>query len=69
MSSVLQSNLQTLKTAIFETYGMTETVSHIAVKHLNKLTDRELKDIGLTRGEIDRMIWFKEDKQDRGTKE
>jgi|TARA_Y100000385_G_scaffold3004_1_gene3262 uncharacterized protein YjiS (DUF1127 family) len=40
-----------------------------AVKHLNKLTDRELKDIGLTRGEIDRMIWFKEDKKDRGTKE
>ena len=35
VSSVLQSNLQTLKTAIFETYGMTETVSHIAVKHLN----------------------------------
>ena len=35
VSSVLQSNLQTLKTAIFETYGMTETVSHIAVKQLN----------------------------------
>jgi uncharacterized protein YjiS (DUF1127 family) len=36
-----------------------------AVKHLNKLTDRELKDIGLNRGDIDRMIWFKEDKKDR----
>ena len=37
-----------------------------AVKHLNKMTDRELKDIGLNRCDIDRMIWFKEDKQERG---
>ena len=35
---------------------------------LTHLTDRELKDIGLTRGDIDRMIWFKEDRQERGGK-
>lgn len=28
-----------------------------AIKTLNKLTDAELKDIGLTRGDIDRMVW------------
>ena len=53
----------------FINYMITWQLHRDAVKHLNKLTDRELKDIGLTRGEIDRMIWFKEDKQDRGTKE
>jgi len=37
-----------------------------AIKTLNKLTDAELKDIGLTRGDIDRMVWLEEDKQERG---
>ena len=36
------------------------------VKILNTLTDRELKDIGLTRGEIDNMVWLETDKQQRG---
>lgn len=35
VSSALKSKLQVLKTSVFETYGMTETVSHIAVKQLN----------------------------------
>ncbi|AUC81267.1 AMP-binding protein [Lacinutrix sp. Bg11-31] len=38
VSSALNSKLKELKTTIFETYGMTETVSHIAVKQLNNTT-------------------------------
>ena len=37
-----------------------------AIKQLNRLTDKELKDIGLHRGDIDRLVWLKEDKDARG---
>ncbi len=37
-----------------------------AVKQLNLLSDRELKDIGISRGDIDRLIWLEEDKTMRG---
>lgn len=37
-----------------------------AIKTLNRLSDRELKDIGITRSDIDRMVWLKEDKDQRG---
>ena len=37
-----------------------------AVKILNTLTDRELKDIGLNRSDIDRLVWLQEDKDNRG---
>ena len=37
-----------------------------AIKHLNRMTDGQLKDIGLNRGDIDRMVWLKEDKTMRG---
>jgi len=37
-----------------------------AIKKLNTLTDRELKDIGLTRADIDRLVWLEEDKTQRG---
>ncbi len=37
-----------------------------AIKHLNKLTDKELRDIGITRGDIDRLVWLKEDKDNSG---
>lgn len=40
-----------------------------AIKHLNQLTDRELKDIGINRSDIDRMVWLDEDKQKRGDSE
>lgn len=36
MSDVLKHSVQALKTNVFETYGMTETISHIAVKSINK---------------------------------
>lgn len=39
------------------------------VKELNKLSDRELNDIGINRGDIDRLVWLEEDKQKRGTNE
>jgi uncharacterized protein YjiS (DUF1127 family) len=37
-----------------------------AIKLLNLLTDRELKDIGMNRGDIDRLVWLKEDKDMSG---
>ena len=36
------------------------------IKELNRLSDRELKDIGISRGDIDRLIWLNEDKTMRG---
>lgn len=38
------------------------------IKHLNRLTDRELKDIGISRGDIDRLVWLDEDMRVRGGK-
>lgn len=40
-----------------------------AIKILNTLTDRELKDIGMTRADIDRMVWMENDKLERGKEE
>ncbi|MBQ0769274.1 MAG: AMP-binding protein, partial [Bizionia sp.] len=37
VSNSLLDKIQTVKTTVYETYGMTETVSHIAVKKLNNL--------------------------------
>jgi uncharacterized protein YjiS (DUF1127 family) len=37
-----------------------------AIKILNKLSDRELKDIGISRSDIDRMVWLDIDKANRG---
>lgn len=39
------------------------------IKQLNRLTDKELKDIGITRCDIDRLIWQEEDKTMRGRNE
>jgi uncharacterized protein YjiS (DUF1127 family) len=39
------------------------------IKELNKLTDRELRDIGINRCDIDRLVWLEEDKQKRGKQE
>jgi uncharacterized protein YjiS (DUF1127 family) len=33
-----------------------------AIKQLNRLTDRELNDIGISRTDIDRLVWLEEDK-------
>jgi len=36
------------------------------IKQLNQLTDRELRDIGISRADIDRLVWLEEDKTLRG---
>lgn len=36
------------------------------IKELNMLTDRQLRDIGITRSDIDRLVWLEEDKTMRG---
>jgi len=38
------------------------------VKQLNTMTDRQLKDIGMNRSDINRMIWLDEDMIQRGKK-
>ncbi len=32
------------------------------IKQLNQLTDKELNDIGISRTDIDRLVWLEEDK-------
>lgn len=39
------------------------------IKQLNELTDHELKDIGINRGDIDRLVWLEIDKQRRALNE
>lgn len=39
------------------------------IKLLNTLTDKQLQDIGIHRGEIDNLIWLEEDKLLRGKTE
>ena len=39
------------------------------IKELNELSDRELRDVGINRADIDRLVWLEEDKNKRGTKE
>jgi len=36
------------------------------IKELNRLTDKELNDIGINRYDIDRLVWLGEDKSMRG---
>lgn len=38
------------------------------IKHLNRLSDRELQDIGIDRHDIDHLIWLKQDREIRGRK-
>ena len=40
-----------------------------AIKILNALTDKQLKDIGINRNDIDRLVWLQEDKNKRGKTE
>lgn len=37
------------------------------IKQLNRLSDEELKDIGLNRWDIDRLVWLEADKEQRGS--
>ncbi|MGC1473113.1 MAG: AMP-binding protein [Psychroserpens sp.] len=54
VSSTLQASLQDVNATIFETYGMTETVSHIAVRQLNHIDNKTshfeiLRDISIAK--------------------
>jgi len=50
----------------FLRYSVMWSEHRAAIKHLNRLSDRELRDVGLSRADIDRMVWLKEDKDSRG---
>ena len=50
----------------FCNYLKTWRLHREAIKQLNSLSDRQLKDIGISRGDIDRLIWLEEDKTMRG---
>ena len=39
------------------------------IKGLNELSDRELRDVGINRADIDRLVWLEEDKNKRGKSE
>ena len=43
VSDSIKALIQDKKPMVYETYGMTETVSHIAVKKINNFTDSETK--------------------------
>ena len=40
-----------------------------AIKQLNQMSDRELNDLGISRADIDRLVWLEEDKNKRGKSE
>jgi len=48
VSSALASELQNLQTEVFETYGMTETITHIAAKHIDESAFEALPNITLS---------------------
>ena len=39
------------------------------IKEINELSDRQLRDIGINRADIDRLVWLEEDKNKRGKSE
>ena len=53
----------------FMRYSIMWSEHREAIKQLNRCSDRELKDIGLTRADIDRMVWMEQDKKERGKEE
>ena len=50
----------------FFNYLKTRKEHRKTIKALNQLTDKQLKDIGFTRGDISHMIWLEEDKAKTG---
>lgn len=61
VSKALMERFQSINTTVFETYGMTETVSHIAVKQLNNQeinidTFKILPGIKITKDERDCLV-------------
>ena len=50
-------------------YLITRAEHRRVIKELNRLTDKELKDIGINRCDIDRLVWLDEDKEQRGNRD
>jgi len=50
----------------FVNYMVTWREHRKAIKQLNRLSNHELNDIGLSRADIDRLVWLQEDKDNRG---
>ena len=50
----------------FVNYIVTWREHRAAIKQLNQLSNHELNDIGISRADIDRLVWLKEDKDNRG---
>lgn len=48
VSNILQDKLQTISTQFFATYGMTETITHIAVKQLNNFSNITLSAVQMS---------------------
>jgi uncharacterized protein YjiS (DUF1127 family) len=47
-------------------YLMTWQMHRDTIKHLNRLSNRDLRDIGLTRGDINNLVWMKKDFEEQG---
>ncbi|OIP50843.1 MAG: O-succinylbenzoic acid--CoA ligase [Flavobacteriaceae bacterium CG_4_8_14_3_um_filter_34_10] len=43
VSAVLEKQLQEVPSKVFATYGMTETITHVAIRKLNNKTETEIK--------------------------
>ncbi|SDS47821.1 O-succinylbenzoic acid--CoA ligase [Formosa sp. Hel1_31_208] len=61
VSNDLRIKLQKVKASVFETYGMTETVSHIAVRQLNHASENQthfkiLRDIFISKDDRDCLV-------------
>lgn len=61
VSKSLRAALQNVNPTVFETYGMTETVSHIAVRQLNKTSEEQshfkiLRDISISKDDRDCLV-------------
>ena len=51
----------------FLKYIQTWRAHRRVIKELNMLSDLELKDIGISRHDIDRLVWMKDDMEKRGS--
>jgi|TARA_R110000796_G_scaffold43000_1_gene105851 uncharacterized protein YjiS (DUF1127 family) len=49
-------------------YHQTWRAHRDTIKQLNRLSDDQLKDVGLSRDDIDQLVWLEEDKIMRGRK-
>ncbi|WP_299335361.1 AMP-binding protein [uncultured Psychroserpens sp.] len=61
VSKSLKAKLQKVRSTVYETYGMTETVSHIAVRQLNKTSYSNahfkiLRDISISKDDRDCLV-------------